>query len=221
MNVSCQSCGRDVDHASPGCAEHARREAEGIHRAHLASGGSAEHCPVCVRPVAANRAGRRQGMGAEIARLRDEAAARVRAEERAGLCAELARVTGERDAANERLCVHLEQVSTMLDVNASFTDNLTAELSTMTGEVKRLRVALAEAHAIIEGRTVAPTNAEIAAHHAAGGSWLALRCGAAMWWSVEVMRFRDMTISLGLSATWLALDSSGRPCAWPVVGGAT
>ena len=71
MNVACQSCGRSVDHASPGCAEHARREAENIHVAHLASDTGAEHCPLCTAPAAANRAERRQGMGAEVDRLRE------------------------------------------------------------------------------------------------------------------------------------------------------
>lgn len=73
MNITCH-CGVSVDHASPGCAEHASREAAEIHRAHVASGGSAEHCPVCAAPAAANRSERRQGMGAELERLTRELA---------------------------------------------------------------------------------------------------------------------------------------------------
>lgn len=64
MNLTCQSCGVSLDHVSPGCAEHARREALEIHLAHTASGGSAEHCPVCSTPQPANRAERRAYRGA-------------------------------------------------------------------------------------------------------------------------------------------------------------
>jgi hypothetical protein len=90
----------------------------------------------------------------------------------------------------------------------------TAELSTATGEIARLRAALAEAHAIIEGRTVAPTDAEIVAHWRAGGTWIVE--GVIVLRVVEaVCAHRDQ--ASWAAVTWLPLDRSRRPCAWPVV----
>ena len=57
---------------------------------------------------------------------------------------------------------------------AEVIERRTAELSTATGEIARLRAALAEAHAIIEGRKAPPTEAEIAAHTAAVSSFTLL-----------------------------------------------
>lgn len=93
-------------------------------------------------------------------------------------------------------------------------------------EVERLR-------AIIEGRTVPPTDEEIEVHEAAGGRW---RCVA----TVDGQRApglcfdgaRDIvgreSVFDGLPRrigsvyveTWWALDCHGMPCPWPVVGGA-
>jgi hypothetical protein len=84
-------------------------------------------------------------------------------------------------------------------------------------EVLRLR-------AVIEGRTTPPTREEIEAHHMAGGAWLVL-------WSCRGLshgRWRDGVLSAYIfecdvtdmckkDARWLALDASGRPCAWPEV----
>jgi len=97
---------------------------------------------------------------------------------------------------------------------AEVIERRTAELSTATGEIARLRAALTEAHTIIEGRTVAPTDAEIAAHWRAGGTWIVE--GVIVLRVVEVVcAHRDQ--SSWAAVTWLPLDRSRRPCAWPVV----
>lgn len=84
-------------------------------------------------------------------------------------------------------------------------------------EVERLR-------AIIEGRTTPPTDAEIAALIAAGGSWRVvetIRCGGVVLHVEEIddaRRVRDLA-PRECRQRWWALDAQHCPCAWPVVGG--
>ena len=75
-----------------------------------------------------------------------------------------------------------------------------------------------ELRAVIEGRTRPPTEAENAAHLAAGGAWLVVwqwRDGvpvAEIAWGKHVCgddRPKD--------ARWIALDRERRPCPWPEV----
>ena len=83
-------------------------------------------------------------------------------------------------------------------------------------EIERLR-------AIVNGRTASPTGEEIEAHHRAGGTWyVASTHGRALTTT------RDDAIALcghlaanGYSATWWAIDTRRRPCAWPVVAEAS
>lgn len=96
------------------------------------------------------------------------------------------------------------------------------------GKVLELMSELAAQRAIIEGRTVAPTDAEIDAHEAAGGSW-SVRVGSpsgGAWWPISpsypdmVRGVRDGVVVMpGESKHWTALDRQRRPCAWPVAGG--
>ena len=69
-----------------------------------------------------------------------------------------------------------------------------------------------EAARIIEGRTVAPTDAEIEAHDRAKGVWIyTLRRGVpqVVWGDrAEMMARLDDT-------RWWPLDRDGRPCEWP------
>lgn len=74
-----------------------------------------------------------------------------------------------------------------------------------------------EARAILEGRTAPPTDAEIDAHHAAGGSWLT--GDTVTWWPASLRGMRDNGETEG--CVWIALDRSYRPCAWPRPGGGT
>lgn len=76
-------------------------------------------------------------------------------------------------------------------------------------------------HAIVEGRAAAPTDAELAAHAAAGGSWL-VRYHRDGWGGDDAAAFLDVLdpreIRDGLRAVrWWALTIDGRPCAWPEV----
>lgn len=74
-------------------------------------------------------------------------------------------------------------------------------------EVLRLR-------AIIEGRTTPPTEAEIEAHHAAGGAWL-IRTTEGWYYR---LRITPQTLALSVTPeTWWALDAQRRPCPWPRV----
>ena len=74
-------------------------------------------------------------------------------------------------------------------------------------EVARLR-------AIVEGRTVAPSDAEIDAHWRAGGAWLVGR--TVVTGAAEARRLASLGIA---GVTWVALDGllrGGAPCPWPV-----
>lgn len=84
---------------------------------------------------------------------------------------------------------------------------------------ERARAEAAEAEcvrlrAIVEGRTVAPSDAEITAHHDAGGSgWLVSSDRDVIPYTLCRSEARDGGASPG--ARWWALDASGRPCPWP------
>lgn len=69
---------------------------------------------------------------------------------------------------------------------------------------ERVVAAVAALRAIIAGRTVAPSDEEIAAHAAARGSWLVRYC-------------RDETTTTRVG--WHPLDATGRPTTWPTGGG--
>lgn len=99
-------------------------------------------------------------------------------------------------------------------------------------ELRELLDALAQvtqerdaALAIIAGRTVAPTEAEAAAHNATGGWWLLSR-GAGTRAVVEAFAGAgDVGEYVGWCAgrsrpvlTWRALDADHAPCAWPTGG---
>ena len=114
---------------------------------------------------------------------------------------------------------------------AEVIERRTAELSTTTGEIARLRAALVEAREIIEGRTVAPTDEEIIAHHAALGWWTFGGLPVALFFRDGVFHLIDddpadvmsgdaargwiADRSAWPNSTWRAHDNSGRPCAWP------
>jgi len=94
------------------------------------------------------------------------------------------------------------------------------------GAMVRELVAEADAaHEIIDGRTTPPTDAEIIAHHAVGGSWLV--GGRALHVMQEARAVRAMCERRAQSHAaeapmwppyvWVAIDEHGRPCAWPMV----
>ena len=103
-----------------------------------------------------------------------------------------------------------------------------ASVEVLLAAVEGLRSERDEARAIIEGRTTPPSDEEIAAHDAAGGSWTISggwnSARYPVWLSdVEYVRnWRDGeatdTTTEGppeAPATWRPLDAKRRPCAWP------
>ena len=94
--------------------------------------------------------------------------------------------------------------------------------SELLGDMERLARTVIALHAIIEGRATPPTDAEIAAHDAAGGTWL-VRYRRDGWGGDDAALFLDVLAPRdvrgdGLAAVrWWPLDASGRPCAWPEV----
>lgn len=84
------------------------------------------------------------------------------------------------------------------------------------------RAELADLRAIIDGRVVPPTDAEIAAHREACGYWRFVTeadedgtCETAE--DVHESARTDVPWPRTPAARWWAHDFSGRPCAWPVV----
>lgn len=96
-------------------------------------------------------------------------------------------------------------------------------------EAKHLRAELDALRAIIEGRTTPPSDEEIAAHAAAGGSWLCRieapdlePLDSSAWLAQSSGRMAQQAARWRRTQhkvfyRWWALDAQRRPCAWPVV----
>jgi hypothetical protein len=94
-------------------------------------------------------------------------------------------------------------------------DALRCEVLHQADEIGRLR-------AIIEGRTTPPTDTEIAVHAARGGVWRTRYVIGEAALSRDVMGAESAGYARDAALPqhaylWWALDSHGRPCAWPVV----
>lgn len=110
--------------------------------------------------------------------------------------AECARLTTELDAARRA---------------ATFAE---MERDTLRGLTDAMRADNVRLRGIVAGRTVAPSDAEITAHHDAGGSgWLVSSDRDVIPYTLCRSEARDGGASPG--ARWWALDASGRPCPWP------
>lgn len=82
----------------------------------------------------------------------------------------------------------------------------------------RLARTVVALRAIIEGRTTAPTRAEIAAHEAAGGRWLVRNPELVRGYVETSAEYTaDACRERGITLRWIALDADDRPCAWPEV----
>lgn len=79
-------------------------------------------------------------------------------------------------------------------------------------EIARLR-------AIIDGRTNPPSGEEIEEHHRAGGTWyVASTHGRALTTTrADAIALCGHLAANKYPATWWAIDTRRRPCAWPVV----
>lgn len=124
----------------------------------------------------------------------------------------------ERDAlrtmlaeARERSGPHgsrLARITALMLRVAARRDQLTSDLSVVTGQRDRLR-------AIVDGSTVPPAPQEIEAHAATGGRWRArLTHGG-----VYTARYPDAAILAHAGATWWAIDINDNLCARPTTGG--
>ena len=89
----------------------------------------------------------------------------------------------------------------------------------LIAEVRALTAERDELRAIVEGRKVAPTDAELTAHDANGARWLVkLDGGRNTAMDVHVMALpssREWLLARGASRWW-PIDANG-PCAWPKV----
>lgn len=188
------------------------------------------HGEVCGMPPLDTPRDRAEVLAA-VRALREE-----RDELRADLESERGFAEGRRQQRNEALAraEKLTRVVTALrgDVGHAETvagasmghvDDMADELAAVTAERDALRTTaeheandVVALRAIIEGRTTPPTDAEAAAHHAAGGAWLvawrrsnlptvaSIVSGPRVWWPKA-----DVVGAV-------ALDAERRPCAWPV-----
>jgi hypothetical protein len=109
---------------------------------------------------------------------------------------------------------------------AALLRELDAGEAALTAMDKRAAEAEAERdglRAIVEGRTVAPTDAEIAAHEKARGRWSVVGEGANAGFATltryaeKAREIRGMAADLDGITRWWPLDASGRPCPWPTV----
>lgn len=120
-------------------------------------------------------------------------------------------------------------------LGATPSPEVAADLAALTPEFVNVRLneTLREEveclRAIIDGRTTPPTQAEIAAHEAAGGAWLFFEtknaegqplhdaAPAVADHEFSAYEAREGQVLLGHAVRWWPLDATGRPCAWPVV----
>lgn len=153
---------------------------------------------------------------------RDEARRMAAAREQAGANARLTERLVREDLAREREsnAAHAAEHSRAIVAGIAGAMGLDtsgegdAIHARILAEHARLTRERDEARAIIEGRTVAPTDAEIVAHWRAGGTWIVE--GIIVLRVVEaVCAHRDQ--ASWAAVTWLPLDRSRRPCAWPTV----
>ncbi len=187
-----------------------------------------------LRSLAEEAAATADAAEAEVARLRAE---NTRLAHLAGQAADL---VVERNHYRERAETHRSRIDWMQSVAASAMRQglaacrrLRADLARTEAEATRLRVEadrrsdlgqlLAEVdalRAIVEGRTVPPTDEEIMAHCRGVGAWVVTSPS----WVQRVrgiasvrMLADDHRESEDATWRWIALDATGRPCAWPTV----
>lgn len=97
-------------------------------------------------------------------------------------------------------------------------DAAEAELARLTTERDAARAEAAGLRAVVEGRP-APTDAEVAAHDAAGGLWIVGSGGELNpWVSAAGVRYHRARVERYGEPLWfLALSAERRPCPWPTV----
>ena len=117
--------------------------------------------------------------------------------------------------------VHICDLDAVLaDVSAERTraSAAEAECAQLTTERDAARAEAAGLRAVVEGRP-APTDAEVAAHDAAGGLWIVGSGGELNpWVSAAGVRYHRARVERYGEPLWfLALSAERRPCPWPTV----
>lgn len=151
---------------------------------------------------------------------------------RGALLDEIERLQRERDEAREsaldraddfdRLVIRVWRAATgdthegpaSVEALVAAVVRLTNTIESVTGQICDMTTRHDSLRAIIEGRTVAPTDAEIVAHWRAGGMWIVE--GVIVLRDIEAVRAHRDQASWA-AVTWLPINRSRRPCAWPVV----
>jgi hypothetical protein len=120
-------------------------------------------------------------------------------------------IAAERDADVAALKRELvaTRVSALAQGNAATV--LLASQSSLRAERDAERAEAEALRAIVEGRAEAPTDAEVAAHLAAGGDWLVRRVAS------ELARETCEAPMCSRVVRWWPLDDAGRPTTWPEV----
>ena len=129
------------------------------------------------------------------------------------------RVVAERDALRKRVADAEYDINREVEArNAAG-----AELDAVLAHAEELTQALRETQrerdamkAIVEGRTTPPTVEEAEAHINAGRSFRVVSVNGGAY-SAESVLAVDLAVSDFPGSRWWALDSHGRPCAWPEV----
>ena len=133
--------------------------------------------------------------------------------------ARVAELRAERDAERARADASREIARAVGGALGGTREDFHAMERAYYDETARAEKAEAERdalRAIIDGRTVPPTAAEIEDHHAAGGAWFVRAPWRPGVWVTEVA-WREVRDVWSEGAVCIALGEDRRPCAWPVV----
>lgn len=143
------------------------------------------------------------------------------------------RLVTEVRRARAELGAHARELRLGVAVLADVTDATNVLGALLTKRATAAEAERDELRAIVDGRTEAPTDEEIAAHCAQGGRWRSATHAHTVCFGGATYRVparsheastlpgaqsdRDLHALDDIVARWWPLDSEGRPCAWPVV----
>lgn len=136
----------------------------------------------------------------------------------AGLAPRLARAAIKLVSERDILHAEVARLASALEMASTYTGALERDMREARLATDLDAAALKNLRAIVEGRTAAPTDAEIKAHWSAGGMFRYRTEGGG---TGTVHSRYDLLLALRAigddPARWWAFDATGRPCAWPTV----